>query len=158
MTEASSGSMLVSRIIKAPRKTVYHAFLDPEAVASWLAPDNMRARVHTFDPCEGGKFRIENLSALTKNDELKFVIGFTVLVIGIALMAGPYAPAPKYDTDEVFATHVAELKSGEMTEVVIPGRIELVWIRIGQHTKERCRIMKHARNEHYHLVRLGSPS
>ncbi len=60
MTEASTsgGSTRVSRIIKAPRTIVYQAFLDPEAVAAWLAPDTMRSRVHTFDPREGGEFRI----------------------------------------------------------------------------------------------------
>src|SRR4051812_36556569 len=60
MTEASTSgnSMQVSRIIKAPRKTIYQAFLDPEAVASWMVPDTMQGRVHTFDPREGGQFRI----------------------------------------------------------------------------------------------------
>ncbi len=60
MTEASTsgGTTQVSRVIKAPRKRVYQAFLDPEAVAAWFAPDTMRAHVHTFDPREGGKFRI----------------------------------------------------------------------------------------------------
>ncbi len=60
MAEASTsgGSTQVSRIIKAPRKKVYEAFLDPEAVAAWLAPDTMQSHVHTFDPREGGKFRI----------------------------------------------------------------------------------------------------
>ena len=48
----------VSRIIKAPRQKIYQAFLDPAAVAAWLAPDNMRSQVHTFDPREGGQFRI----------------------------------------------------------------------------------------------------
>ncbi len=60
MTEssASAGSTRVSRIIKAPRTKVYWAFLDPAAVAAWLAPDTMRGRVHAFDPREGGQFRI----------------------------------------------------------------------------------------------------
>jgi uncharacterized protein YndB with AHSA1/START domain len=60
MTEAStnSSSTRVSRIIKAPRSKVYQAFLDPQAVAAWLAPDNMRLHVHTFDPREGGQFRM----------------------------------------------------------------------------------------------------
>lgn len=53
----SAGSTRVSRVIKAPRTKVYQAFLDPEAVAAWLAPDSMRGRVHTFDPREGGQFR-----------------------------------------------------------------------------------------------------
>ncbi len=60
MAEASTsgGSTRVSRIIKAPRQKVYQAFLDPKAVAAWFAPETMRATVHTFDPREGGKFRI----------------------------------------------------------------------------------------------------
>ncbi len=60
MTKGSTrgGATQVSRIIKAPRPKVYRAFLDPEAVAAWLAPDTMRVRVHTFDPREGGQFRI----------------------------------------------------------------------------------------------------
>ena len=52
MAEASNGKEItrVSRIIKAPRKKVYQAFLDPDAVASWLAPGNMHLHVYTFDP------------------------------------------------------------------------------------------------------------
>ncbi len=45
-------------MIKAPRQKVYEAFLDPAAVASWLTPATMRIHVHTFDPREGGRFRI----------------------------------------------------------------------------------------------------
>lgn len=48
----------VTWIIKAPRMEVYQAFLDPQAVAVWLAPEDMQARVHHFEPYEGGKFRI----------------------------------------------------------------------------------------------------
>ncbi len=66
MTDVSTSSTRVSRIIKAPRKTIYQAFLDPKAVASWMVPDIMRARVHTFDPREGGTFRI---SLTYKNPE-----------------------------------------------------------------------------------------
>ncbi|MGB8647654.1 MAG: SRPBCC domain-containing protein [Anaerolineae bacterium] len=50
--------MSISRIIRASRRRVYQAFLDPGAVASWLAPDTMRAHVHTFEPWQGGHFRI----------------------------------------------------------------------------------------------------
>jgi uncharacterized protein YndB with AHSA1/START domain len=60
MTESSAkrASTRVSRIIRAERKAVYHAFLDPHSVASWLAPDNMRGHVHAFDAREGGTFRM----------------------------------------------------------------------------------------------------
>jgi uncharacterized protein YndB with AHSA1/START domain len=60
MTDPSStrASTQVTQLIKAPRQAVYHAFLDRNAVATWQHPDNMGIQVHTFDPREGGAFRI----------------------------------------------------------------------------------------------------
>jgi uncharacterized protein YndB with AHSA1/START domain len=60
MTEPSTkgASTRVSRMIKAPRKAVYQAFLDRDAMASWLPPETMTGHVHTFDPREGGIFRM----------------------------------------------------------------------------------------------------
>jgi uncharacterized protein YndB with AHSA1/START domain len=60
MAEVSArrASMRVSRVLKAPRKAVYQACLDPEAVASWRAPDDMKGRVHFFEAREGGRFRM----------------------------------------------------------------------------------------------------
>jgi uncharacterized protein YndB with AHSA1/START domain len=58
MTGRRPASTQVSRIIKAPRKAVYQACLDPDAVAAWRAPDNMKAKVHAFDAREGGTFRM----------------------------------------------------------------------------------------------------
>ncbi len=48
----------VSRVIKAPRAAVYQAFLDAEAVATWLAPETMKGTVHTFEPNAGGTIRM----------------------------------------------------------------------------------------------------
>jgi uncharacterized protein YndB with AHSA1/START domain len=55
MTKTTTGgaNRPISRIIRAPRNKVYQAFVDPEAMATWFAPDTMRAQVHTFDPREG---------------------------------------------------------------------------------------------------------
>jgi uncharacterized protein YndB with AHSA1/START domain len=44
--------------IKAPRQNVYRALLDASAIATWKVPDGMSCHVHTFDPSEGGTFRI----------------------------------------------------------------------------------------------------
>jgi uncharacterized protein YndB with AHSA1/START domain len=51
-------STSVSRIIKALRKSVYQAFLDPTSVAVWLAPDNMKTHIYSFDARKDGAFRI----------------------------------------------------------------------------------------------------
>ena len=60
MTKPSDkrASTRVSRIIKAPRKAIYQACLDPDALASWRVPDTMNAHVHVFDAREGGTFRM----------------------------------------------------------------------------------------------------
>ena len=51
-------STLVTKRIKAPRSVVYRALLDARAVAAWMVPTGMTSHVHSFDPREGGSFRI----------------------------------------------------------------------------------------------------
>ena len=46
------------RIIKAPPSSVYRAFLDPKALASWLPPEGMKGMVEEFQAFEGGTFRM----------------------------------------------------------------------------------------------------
>lgn len=46
------------RIIAAPARRIYRAHLDPEAVASWRPPEGMTAKIHAFDPREGGGYRM----------------------------------------------------------------------------------------------------
>ena len=48
----------VFRHIRAPRPSVYRALLDPDAVQRWMVPDGMTSAVHSFEPEEGGRFRI----------------------------------------------------------------------------------------------------
>jgi uncharacterized protein YndB with AHSA1/START domain len=48
----------VSRSLRAPRAAVYHALLDPAAVARWKVPEGMTCEVHEFDAREGGTLRV----------------------------------------------------------------------------------------------------
>ncbi|MEJ7583954.1 MAG: SRPBCC family protein [Acidimicrobiales bacterium] len=48
----------VTRHIRAPRARIYRALLDAESVRGWMVPDQMTSRVHEFDACVGGRFRI----------------------------------------------------------------------------------------------------
>lgn len=48
----------MTRHIRAAREVVYRALLDPASVQRWMVPDQMTSRVHSFDPHEGGTFRI----------------------------------------------------------------------------------------------------
>jgi uncharacterized protein YndB with AHSA1/START domain len=51
-------STRVARHIRAPRNSVYAAFLDAKAVAAWMVPTGMTSQVHEFEGREGGRFRI----------------------------------------------------------------------------------------------------
>lgn len=46
------------RIIKAPPSSVYRAFMDPKALASWLPPEGMEGIVDEFQAFEGGIYRM----------------------------------------------------------------------------------------------------
>jgi uncharacterized protein YndB with AHSA1/START domain len=48
----------ITQHINATREAVYRALLDPQAVATWMVPDDMTSHVHSFDAREGGEFRI----------------------------------------------------------------------------------------------------
>ena len=48
----------LSQHVNAPPEDVYRALLDARAIAAWRVPQGMTSHVHTFDPREGGLFRI----------------------------------------------------------------------------------------------------
>lgn len=48
----------MTRHISAPRARVYRALLDRESVQHWMVPDQMTSQVHSWEPVEGGAFRI----------------------------------------------------------------------------------------------------
>ncbi len=52
----------VSRVVRAPRSRVYRAFLDPELVAQWLAPEDSSVSMATVDERVGGVHRVEMLT------------------------------------------------------------------------------------------------
>jgi uncharacterized protein YndB with AHSA1/START domain len=47
-----------SRFIRASPHTLYRAYMDPEALVSWLPPTGMKGRIDAFDPREGGNYRM----------------------------------------------------------------------------------------------------
>lgn len=67
MTSPSGRSTQTSQFIKAPREAVYKAFIEPELLAAWLAPDNMKGHVDILEARVGGKFRM-SLTYLDPND------------------------------------------------------------------------------------------
>src|SRR3546814_12326393 len=48
-----------SRVIRASHGTIYRAFIDPDALVSWLPPAGMTGRTHAFEPRPGGIYRMD---------------------------------------------------------------------------------------------------
>jgi uncharacterized protein YndB with AHSA1/START domain len=58
MTKKSARTDSASRVVLAPPQSIYRAYLDPDAVVLWRPPDGMKGQIHSFDPREGGAFRM----------------------------------------------------------------------------------------------------
>jgi uncharacterized protein YndB with AHSA1/START domain len=59
----TNSNLRVSRVIRAPREAIYRVFLNGTALAAWLPPEGMTARVHAFDGREGGLYRMSLIHA-----------------------------------------------------------------------------------------------
>ena len=52
----STNSIRLHRVLRAAPEKIYRAFLEPEAMAKWLAPDGFTCKVHHMDAKVGGKY------------------------------------------------------------------------------------------------------
>jgi uncharacterized protein YndB with AHSA1/START domain len=57
---AESGQRIdaASRFIRASPRRIYEAYIDPDAVVTWLPPKGMTARLDAYDPREGFTYRM----------------------------------------------------------------------------------------------------
>jgi uncharacterized protein YndB with AHSA1/START domain len=46
------------RVLNASPEKIYRAFLDPDAMAKWLAPNGFTCKVHHMDPKAGGTYKM----------------------------------------------------------------------------------------------------
>ena len=54
----STGTVRLHRVLKAPPKRVYEAFLNPEAMAKWLPPHGFTGKVHAMEARVGGSYKM----------------------------------------------------------------------------------------------------
>jgi uncharacterized protein YndB with AHSA1/START domain len=61
---ATTHTIRLHRVLRAPPARVYKAFLDADALVKWMAPNGFTARVHQMDAKVGGGYRMSftNLS------------------------------------------------------------------------------------------------
>jgi uncharacterized protein YndB with AHSA1/START domain len=55
---ASKRTSKNTKVINAPRETLYLAFLNSKALESWLAPSGMKGRIHNLDLRVGGGYEM----------------------------------------------------------------------------------------------------
>ena len=58
MSQNTSHTIRLHRVIRAPAERVYRAFLDPDAMAKWLPPHGFTGKVHEMDARVGGGYRM----------------------------------------------------------------------------------------------------
>jgi uncharacterized protein YndB with AHSA1/START domain len=124
---ARQASTRVSRIIRAPRQTVYRACLDRDAIAQWRAPDDMTAHVHVFEPRESGTYRISlSYRDPARSSDGKSAAGtdtfrgrFVALVPHERIVEAIVfeSPDPRFAGEMTMTTSLADLDGG--TEITI---------------------------------------
>jgi uncharacterized protein YndB with AHSA1/START domain len=55
---ASSNTVRLHRVIRAPAERIYRAFLDADALVKFMPPHGFTARVHEIDARVGGRYRM----------------------------------------------------------------------------------------------------
>jgi uncharacterized protein YndB with AHSA1/START domain len=54
----ATNTVTLHRVLKAPVEKVYRAFMEPNALASWLPPYGFICTVHNFDGKVGGTYKM----------------------------------------------------------------------------------------------------
>jgi uncharacterized protein YndB with AHSA1/START domain len=58
MAPASTNTVRLHRVLRAPPERVYRAFLDPDALVKWTPPHGFTGKVHRMDAKVGGGYRM----------------------------------------------------------------------------------------------------
>lgn len=58
MTQSSTNTIRLHRVLRAPAERVYRAFLDPAALCKWMAPHGFTGSVHSMDARVGGGYKM----------------------------------------------------------------------------------------------------
>lgn len=64
---ASTNTVRLHRVLRAPADRIYRAFLDPEAMAKWLPPHGFTGKVHRMDAEVGGEWRMSFTNFSSRN-------------------------------------------------------------------------------------------
>ena len=57
----------LQRVLRAPADRVYRAFIDPDALVKWMAPNGFTGKVHEMDAKVGGGYKMSFKNFTTGN-------------------------------------------------------------------------------------------
>lgn len=68
-TKTTGNTVRLHRVLRASAKRVYKAFIDPDALAKWMAPHGFTGKVHSMDARVGGGYTMSftNFSTATSH-------------------------------------------------------------------------------------------
>lgn len=55
---ATTGTVRLHRVLRAPAERVYKAFIDPDAMVKWLPPYGFTGKMHSMDARVGGSYKM----------------------------------------------------------------------------------------------------
>lgn len=58
MTESSTNSVRLHRVLRATPERIYRAFLEPDAMVKWLPPNGFTGKMHHLDAKVGGTYKM----------------------------------------------------------------------------------------------------
>jgi uncharacterized protein YndB with AHSA1/START domain len=61
MADAALACTRISKVIKAPRESLYRVFLDPAVLVVWFPPGEMTGEIYSFDARVGEQYRMSLL-------------------------------------------------------------------------------------------------
>ena len=66
---ASTNTVRLHRVLRAPAQRIYRAFTDPDAMAKWLPPNGFTGRVHHLEAKVGGTYKMSFTNFTTGKSE-----------------------------------------------------------------------------------------
>lgn len=58
MTETTTNTIQLHRVLRASPEKIYRAFIDADAMAKWLPPNGFTGKVHQIDAKVGGAYKM----------------------------------------------------------------------------------------------------
>ena len=111
------GTVTLHRVLAAKPDKVYRAFLEPDAVASWLPPFGFLFTVHELEAREGGRHRM-SFRNFTTGETHAFGGSYLKLVPGQALVYTDSFDDPNLPGEMTITVALKEVSVGtEMTVV-----------------------------------------